>query len=210
MKNNEYSRQFVKGISARIIKENYNTGRTIPFEAETVIIDVEQKLPFKVDYTNDAEIEVLATSAVHTADGLYDLVKRNCCTSTPDNSYDAYLEMYLALAGLACEIYMKAIIYHEKLHRGKIVKEHNLNELFKRLPPKQKTIIVERIDNIKTILPTIRDMFTTLRYNFEKNNINGEYLLVFDLMEELRIIANEYPKIKHSIVSCASGIMRFE
>lgn len=84
-----------------------------------LVIDAVIFLPHDVDYTDSDSVKMLAASAAHTADGFYDLVKRNCNTSNPDVFYITHMEMHLALAGLACEICMKAIIYHENLHGGK-------------------------------------------------------------------------------------------
>jgi len=167
-------------------------------------------LPQDVDYTDNDSVKMLATSAVYTADGFYDLVKQNCNTSDPDISHDAHLEMYLALSGLACEIYMKAIIYHENLHCGKQARGHKLDELFTPLPVSVQGVVVSKINSITATLPKIKDMFTTLRYDFEQNHIQGDYLVVFSFMEELRMIAHTYPQKKAGVVKFANGNLAFE
>ena len=48
-------------------------------------------------------------------------------------------------------------------------------------------------------------MFSTLRYDFEKNHIWGDYLAVFELMEELRAIAHAYPQKKPGAEKLANG-----
>lgn len=197
MSNNEYSRSLTTGVIAHV-------------EGESLVIDAVNFLPQDIDYTDSDSVKVLATSAVHTADGFYDLVKRNCNISDPDISHDAHLEMYLALSGLACEIYMKAIIYHENLHGGEQARGHKLDELFIQLPASVQGVVNSKINNIVATLPTIKDMFTKLRYDFEQNHIQGDYLVVFKFMEELRTIAHTYPQKKPGAVKFANGTLAFE
>ncbi len=210
MSNNEYSRRLTTGVIAHIEDESLVIDGPAHLDGETLVIDAVNFLPQDVDYTDGDSVKVLATSAVHTADGFYNLVKRNCNTSNPDISYDAHLEMYLALSSLACEIYMKAIIYHENLHGGKQARGHRLDDLFAQLPVTVQGAVSSKINNIVAMLPTIKDMFTTLRYDFEQNHIRGDYLAVFDLMEELRTIAHTYPQKKPGAVKFANGTLAFE
>ena len=197
LNSNEYSRRLITGVAAHQ-------------EGNTLVIEGANFLPQNVDYTDSDSVQMLATSAVHTADGLYDLVKQNCNTSNPDISYAAHLETYLALSGLACEIYMKAIIYHESLHSGKQIRGHKLDELFNQLPIPVQGTVSRKINNIVAILPVIKDMFTMLRYDFEQNHIEGDYLAVFDLMEELKIVAHTYPQKKAGAIKFANGTLAFE
>jgi len=210
MSNNEYSRSLTTGVIAHVEEESLVIDGPAHLEGGTLVIDAVNFLPQDIDYTDSDSVKVLATSAVHTADGFYDLVKRNCNTSDPGISYDAHLEMYLALSSLACEIYMKAIIYHENLHGGKQARGHKLDDLFSQLPVTVQGAISSKIKNIVAMLPTIKDMFTTLRYDFEQNHIRGDYLAVFDLMEELRTIAHTYPQKKPGAVKFANGTLAFE
>lgn len=210
MNNNRYSRNLTKSINAHVEGNAVVLDGAAHMEGNTLIIDSVNFLPKDVDYSDVNSVKVLATSAIHTADGFCELVKKNCCISNPDISYEAHLEMYLALAGLACEIYMKAIIYHESLHNGKQVRGHKLDELFNQLPAKTKGIIIGKNNDIVSILPAIKDMFTTLRYDFEQNHIQGDYLAVFELMEELREIAHTYPEKKPGAIKYAKGVLAFE
>ena len=210
MSNNEYSRSLTTGVIAHVEGESLVIDGPARLDGETLVIDAVNFLPQNVVYSDGDSVKVLATSAVHTADGFYDLVKRNCNTSDPDISYDAHLEMYLALSSLACEIYMKAIIYHENLHGGKQARGHKLDDLFTQLPVTVQEAVSSKINNIVATLPTIKDMFTTLRYDFEQNHIRGDYLAVFDLMEELRTIAHTYPQKKPGAVKFANGTLAFE
>lgn len=210
MSNNEYSRSLTTGVIAHVEGESLVIDGPAHLDGGTLVIDAVNFLPQDVDYTDSDSVKVLATSAVHTADGFYDLVKRNCNTSDPDISYDAHLEMYLALSSLACEIYMKAIIYHENLHGGSQARGHKLDDLFTQLPVTVQGAVSSKINNIVATLPKIKDMFTTLRYDFEQNHIRGDYLAVFDLMEELRTIAHTYPQKKPGAVKFANGTLAFE
>lgn len=210
MGKNEYSRSLTTGVIAHVEGESLAIDGPAHLDGSTLVIDSVNFLPQEVDYTDNDSVKMLTTSAVHTADGFYDLVKRNCNISDPDICHDAHLEMYLALSGLACEIYMKAIIYHENLHGGKQARGHKLDELFIQLPASVQGVVNSKINNIVATLPTIKDMFTTLRYDFEQNHIQGDYLVVFRLMEELRTIAHTYPQKKTGAVKFANDTLAFE
>lgn len=210
MSNNEYSCNLTKSIVAHVEGETLVMDASSHLEDGTLVIDAVNFLPPNVDYTDNDSVKMLATSAVHTADGFYDLVKRNCDTNNPEISSESHLEMYLALSGLACEIYMKAIIYHENNHGGKQVRGHRLDDLFAKLPSALRGTIACNISNVTAILPAISDMFTTLRYDFEQNHIHGDYLVVFKLMEELRTLAHIYPQKKTGAVKYANGVLAFE
>ena len=210
MSKNEYSRSLTTGVIAHVEGESLAIDGPAHLDGSTLVIDSVNFLPQEVDYTDNDSVKMLATSAVHTADGFYDLVKRNCNISDPDISHDAHLEIYLALSGLACEIYMKAIIYHENLHGGKQARGHKLDELFIQLPASVQGVVNSKINNIVATLPTIKDMFTTLRYDFEQNHIQGDYLVVFRFMDELRTIAHTYPRKKAGAVKFANGTLAFE
>ena len=210
MSNNEYSRSLTTGVIARVEGESLVIDGSTHLDGSTLVIDAVNFLPQNVDYTDSDSVKMLATSAVHTANGFYDLVKKNCNTPNPDISHDAHLEMYLALSGLACEIYMKAIIYHENLHGGMQVRGHKLDDLFAQLPTLVQGAISSKINNIATTLPAIRDMFTTLRYDFEQNHIQGDYLVVFKFMEELRMIAHAYPQKRPGAVKFANHTLALE
>lgn len=209
MSNNEYSRNLTKGVIAHVEDETLIIDGPAHFDSGTLVIDTVNFLPQNVDYTDNNSVKILASSATHTADGLCDLIKRNCKTDNPDLSREAHLEMYLALAALACEIYMKAIIYHENLHEGKQAKGHGLDDLFEKLPYVIQETLISKINDIKAILPTISDMFTTLRYDFEQNHIHGDYLVAFKLMEELRTIAHTYPPQTPGAVKYANGTLAY-
>jgi len=52
-------------------------------EGDMLIIDGADFFPKDVDYDDRDHMRILATRAVHTADGFYDLVKNNCDTENP-------------------------------------------------------------------------------------------------------------------------------
>lgn len=210
MSKDNYNRSLTTGIIAHVEGESLVIDGQAHLDGDTLVIDTVNFLPQNVDYTDSDSVKMLATSAVHTADGFYDLVKESCNTSNPDISYDAHFEMYLALSGLACEIYMKAIIYHKNLHGGKQVRGHKLDDLFAQLPNSVQGLVSSKINNIVATLPAIKDMFTTLRYDFEQNHIQGDYLVVFRFMEELRAIAHTYPKKKSGAVKFANETLVIE
>ena len=176
----------------------------------TLHINDAHPLPEEIDYTDDDSVDILATKAFFTADGFYHLIKNNCNVTEPSISSNARLEMYLALSGLACEIYMKCIIYYEKQHGGKQCRGHKLNELFPLLPENYKKTIKQRIKGIETVLPEVGDAFESLRYDYELNHIQGTYLLLFDLMEELHVICGGFPKRIIGEMRYANGTLAFE
>ena len=194
MGNNDYRRDMVKEI---IVRQ----------EGDTLHILGAEYFPSKMDYSDEERIKILATKAVHTANGLADLVNNNCDIQNPDSSPEVHLEMYLSLAALTCEIYMKSIIYNENLHNGEQVWGHYLDELFEKLPDAVKDELIQKYPTIQTTLHEIRDVFERLRYDFEQFHIQGDYLLVFQLMEELKNISNRYPKKESGLISFANGVM---
>lgn len=197
MNSNEFSKELVSGYGIRQ-------------EGGTVFIDIDDSIPKEIDYTDYDSVKILATNAVHTANGLYDLIKDNCNTQNPDPSPKAHLEMYLALTALACEIYMKSIIYNENLHDGKKCTGHKLEELFQKIPNITQEKIRTKISNIDSILPFVGDIFTTLRYDFELNSIQGDYLIVFVLVDILKEISNSYPKKPTSSIRYADGTLSID
>ena len=175
----------------RYTAENINP----KYENENLSLLDASPLPKEMDYKDTNCVKILATKAANTAEGFYNLIKANCNTTDPNPSSDARLEMYLALAGLTCEIYMKSIIYFENRHGGEQCGGHNLSKLFDCMPDTHKETIKTKISDIEVVLPTIKGAFSELRYDYELNIIDGDYLLLFNLMEELKAISDSYPKI---------------
>ena len=194
MGKNEYRRDGVKGFMTRQ-------------EGSRLIIEGAVFLSDNMNYSDDESVKYMATKAIHTADGLYDLVKMNCDTKKPDSAPESHLEMYLSLAALVCEIYMKSIIYNEDSHNGQQVKKHFLDELFGMLPSNIQLRIEEKIESIGLILPSIKKTFETLRYNFELNHVQGDYLILFEFMEILKEISHSYPLKEMGSISEANGVL---
>lgn len=167
-------------------------------------------LPKEVDYNDDDSVSILATKAFKTAEGFYHLIKNNCNIAEPSVSSGARLEMYLALAGLTCEIYMKSIIYFEKLHDGKQCRGHKLNDLFNMLPDTHKEVIKQAFKDVEVILPSVGDAFEALRYDYELNRIHGNYLLLFDLMEVLHTMCDSFSKRIVGEMRYLNGTLSFE
>ena len=194
MGENEYRRDSVKGFLAHQ-------------EGNRLIIEGAVFLPDNMNYSDNESVKYMATRAIHTADGLYDLVKKNCDTKKPNSDPESHLEMYLSLAALVCEIYMKSIIYNENSHNGQQVKKHYLDELFGMLPGNIQLRIEEQIEGIGLILPPIKKTFETLRYDFELNHVQGDYLILFEFMEVLKEISHSYPMKETGSISGANGVL---
>ena len=197
MESKEFSKDLISGLN-------------VVQKGEILQINGATSFPSKVDYSDSNQVVIVATCAVNTANGYYDLIKRNCNTLNPDVSKEAHFEMYLALAGLTCEIYMKSIIYFESKHSGRKYTGHKLYEIFQDVPKAIQDTIKRKIMDVDTVLPNIGDVFEKLRYEFELTHINGDYLVIFDLMEELKKICNDYPKSKIGELRFANGILCLE
>lgn len=182
----------------KMISKEFSKHQIKEFEIERkgsgLYIKGAHPLPEEIDYNDDDSVKTMASKAAKTADGFYSLIKNNCNTENPSVSSNARLEMYLALAGLVCEIYMKSIIYFENRHGCKQCRGHKLNELFALMPDSHKNELIHGINGIESILPDIGNAFESLRYDYELNHIQGNYLLLFDLMEVLHSICDRYPK----------------
>lgn len=181
-------------MKSKVFSRDIAIKKEIKRVGNTVSVTTIGPFPKEVDYTDRDSVQISATNAVHTANGLYDLIKGACNPQNPNSLANEYVEMHYALAGLVCEIYMKSIIYNENLHNGKKFKGHKLDELFQTLPENTQEKIKETIPNIDIKLPLVGNVFETLRYDFELNSIQGEYPMVFELMEILRAISNGYPQ----------------
>lgn len=197
MKNKEYRYDSVKGYKAHK-------------EANTLVIEGVEFVDEKVNFADDNSVEMLATKAVHTADGIYNLINGHCDIFNIDISTESHIEMIFALAGLACEIYMKSIIYNNKLHNNRLASGHKLYELYLKIPVDHQNEIKSVVSNIDTVLPSIGDLFETLRYDFELNHIQGDYFAIFDLLKKLREISHRYPKKNVGAIRVANGTLCIE
>ena len=163
-----------------------------------------------IDYSNEEDLKRLATRANQTADGLFDLIAANCNMDSPDISPSAHLEMYLSLAGLACEIYFKSLIYFDCNNKGENLARaegHKFEKLFNLLSAEKQETIKERVKGIEELLPELSYLFPHMRYDFELNHIQGEYLTVFNLMQELKILSNSNPAVKNGSIRFANGTL---
>ena len=152
MDENRYSRDLVKDFNAYMDGETLVLDGDVHVENEVLIIEQTNFFPSKFDYSNRDEVILLASSAVNTADGFCELVEKNFDTTSSDVLKEKHLEMYLALAGFACEIYMKAIIYFEDLHKNEKIKTHELNKLYNKLPFELQKTMADECGNISDIL----------------------------------------------------------
>ena len=134
MKTNEFKKDLVKDAEINVVNAS------ISFEKITFY-------PKEADFSDNEFVKIIASNAVNTANGYYDLIKKNFSANKADLSPEAHIEMYLALAGLTCEIYLKSIIYNEFKHNGKKYIEHNLKNLFDKLPDIHKSRITNKIPN---------------------------------------------------------------
>jgi len=187
-----YAREMTKKTIAHVESDGtMAVDGNVRVDGETMIFE---SLP-ATNYSDSTSVKTLASLATHTADGIYNLVTRNCDVDNPDLSYDAHIELYLSLSSLACEIYMKAIIYFENRHSGVAVTGHDLVVLFGKLSTSAQSTIASNVANVVSTLPAIKNMFVLLRYNYEHTSIHGNYFDIFKLMKELRTIAHSFQQV---------------
>ena len=186
------------------IKEEPNTAGGV-----TLVLDGAFKSN-EVDYTDDENVKVMATCAINTANGLYSLIHENCNISKPLEESNTNIIMFISLAALASEIYFKAIIYYHNKHNGKCIKEHHLDKLYRVIPDEERMTISTIIPGIEEYLCNIANAYADLRYVFELNAFNNEYLVIFDLMDILHSITEEYETVDYPLLRYSSSIIRIE
>ncbi len=143
----------------------------------------------EVDWQNLENIKIAASRALDMADELYELIHSNCNLDDPVFE-NKNLAIYIAISAFACELYLKGMIYLENGHHGKQLKTHRLIELLECLS--QCTPLDDCINSLKDEMIELDDAFQEMRYVFEYNAFNKEYLLIFDLLEETRKKSLEY------------------
>lgn len=196
MNENRYGRAIVGNIT----QEDNNAGGI------TLNIESAYSSP-EADFNDRGNLQTVAANAVRTADGLYHLVIEQYDSNLqvkPD-----HFEMYIALSCLACEIYMKSIIYFMQSNPCAQIKKHKLNELFDMLPDQIKERLKSRFTDIQNYILEVSDYFTTFRYDFELNAFNAN-LFTFDLMEELHQIAHEYQMPSMPELFYSNGIIEIK
>lgn len=182
-------------------------GYDVKQEGDTLYIMGAEDLEEDIDFSDETALKRLATRATHTANGLFELIVGNCNIDQPDIAPDAHLEIFLSLAGLACEIYLKSLIYYDCKNGGKMIHSHDLQDLFRCISQEKQENVREKIDDIDKFLPELSKLFPCLRYDYEYNHIRGEYLVIFDLMKVLKELSNSNPAIETGSIRSANGIL---
>ena len=195
-------------MSGREFTHDSILGLNVRQEGSTLHIEGAEFTKKDVNYSDEIEMKRLATRANQTADGLFDLITRNCNIDNPNITLDAHLEIYLSLAGLACEIYLKSLIYYDARNDGKKLGTHDLCGLFRMISQESKAAIRRKINDIDELLPSLSVLFMHLRYDFELNHIAGEYLAVFDLMKVLKTLSNGNPALETGYIRYANGTLQ--
>ena len=162
------------------------------------------------NFSDEENLKVIATYAIKTADALFSLVHEKCDIDNPLAEKNQNIEMYISMSVLACEVYMKAMLYFHNRHNGKKIKKHELDYLFGKLSDDEKERLIDKVPGIKEKISNISKAFEELRYVFELNAFNKEYLLVFDLMDALHDMCSELPKHEMGVLKYSSGIIRLE
>lgn len=164
----------------------------------------------EVDFSDRENVLDMVAYAIETANGIHELVneKRNVnCIISEDG---ANTELFIALSALACEIYMKSLIYYSGKNYGKKIIEHRLGELFNILDESVQIKISNEVGIAKEEFDEIGKTFIELRYIFELNYIDKDYLVVFDFMEKLKDICSKLPVEKKPVLRATSSTARID
>ena len=118
-------------------------------------------------------------------------------------------EMIFSLVALACELYLKSLVYSDCNQRI-VVKQHDLYSLYELLPQHLKTKIIdltkESESDFAKKLDENKNVFIRFRYSYEMKGyrINATFLLEF--MNALSVLCDVYyPK---SIVDGVEGFYK--
>lgn len=198
MQSYSYGRALVGAIKE---EQNAAGGTTVKLDGAFKSADV--------DYNDINNVRVMATYAIKTANGIADLICEKIDMSNPLSQNDN-LELYIALAALAAEIYMKAMIYYDNKHNGKCIKMHNLFNLYKKLPKTSRESLEKEVPEIPMYLDSISKAFEEMRYAFELNSFNKDYLFVFKLLEALKEHTQQYDMYELPLLKYAGGTLLVE
>lgn len=142
----------------------------------------------KVQWNDAKNVIIAASKALAMADDFHDLVQENCNFEDPIIS-NRSIEIYIAIAAFACELYLKSLIYLDGRHGGKEIRCHDLCKLIDSLPSEIRKSLYALNQSFENGLAPLAESFTEMRYAFEFNAFNKEYLLIFDLMNALQSIS---------------------
>lgn len=147
----------------------------------------------------------IAGRAKIRADKYYRFIVAHCDMEQPDYSSSGNLEVYVAWAAFACEVYLKSLIIHlsadqffrEAPDGTKKIKIHPLEKLFEML----KTVsnegnayairISEALPDFVERLNNSSKYFEQYRYDYELADEEMDVEFVFGLMKKLQSITDE-------------------
>ena len=170
-------------------------------EAGGVTLIVEGAFPSNaVDWSNYDNVKIAASRALDIADELYEMIQRDCNLDDPVFG-NKNVAVYIAMSAFSCELYLKGMIYLENGHQGRQIRIHSLYKLLELLS--QHSHLDNRLTELMGRASEIDMAFNEMRYVFEFNAFNKDYLLVFDLLEELRVRSLGYqrhsaPRLQYS------------
>lgn len=142
----------------------------------------------KIDLKNgERSSKFLAYQARESAEEYYNITKRYY----KSNLQSPKLEVFISLCGLACEIYLKSLLYYlqesNSFTVGHKLSSDLYSQLTEMLPPEKKNIIKDRVcrDFIETCfeeeLKKLDTIFVDFRYSYELigYSINLKFLVNF-------------------------------
>ena len=95
-------------------------------------------------------------------------------------------------AAFACELYSKAILYHEDADEESL-RTHGLKDLYEKIPCNIKTLIIDGYKNsaetrFEKFIDDINDIFEFWRYRYEYKEYSAHYSFVLDYMDILNMV----------------------
>lgn len=146
----------------------------------------------------------IAGRAKKRADSYCDFILSHCDTERPDFTSTGNLEMFVAWAAFACEVYLKSLIFHisanvfsvEKPDGDKKIKEHCLLELYEMLKSANNVghsyavRVGEDYSDFVEKIESVSKYFELYRYDFELDNERIDFAFTFGLMKKLRSITD--------------------
>lgn len=153
----------------------------------------------KINFSALGEAKGLAFGARSAADGYYGLIKNNFDLNEVELSAEKRFEMAIALAGLACEIYIKSLLYFEQSNEVvEQVRGHNLVDLFQQLSDRRKSEIERKTSDRYDFeepfidkLDKIKDVFEVYRYHYELSCFSVPARFLSSLLSVLHDVCHE-------------------
>ena len=135
--------------------------------------------------------------AKKVADRYREIVRNGLIKATKEFKNDYSFETHMSLAGLACEIYLKSLLFLENDFEADKRKEHSLASLFNMISEVMQEKIVSTFNKCRGSLcfeEEIRrhaKVFAYVRYPYELNGYRMNSSFMISLMDTLKKVTDE-------------------